>query len=91
MARSIYQVQALADIAREYLTTTYGEYLILTSTSNYDLDALEKALETGKYEASFRLFLLHPDETINYEIPQEDIILGSGNYNENYQNGQRRR
>lgn len=90
MARSIYQVQALADIAREYLTTTYGEYLILTSTSNYDLDALEKALETGKYEASFRLFLLHPDETINYEIPQEDIILGSGNYNENYQNGQRR-
>lgn len=90
MARSIYQIQALSDIARQYLTTIYGEYLILSSSSNYDLDALEKALETGKYEASFRLFLLHPDETINYEIPQEDIILGSGNYNENYQDGQRR-
>ena len=90
MARSIYQIQALADIAREYLKTVYGEYLILTSSSNYDLDGLEKALETGKYEAKFRLFVLHPDETINYEIPQEDIILGSGNYNENYQNGQRR-
>jgi hypothetical protein len=90
MARSIYQIQALADIAREYLTTVYGEYLILTSSSNYDLAGLEKALETGKYEAKFRLFVLHPDETINYEIPQSDIILGSGNYNENYQNGQRR-
>jgi len=42
MARSIYQVQALSDIAREYLKTIYGEYLILTSSSNYDLDALEK-------------------------------------------------
>ena len=90
MARSIYQIQALADIAREYLKTVYGEYLILTSSSNYDLDGLEKALETGKYEAKFRLFVLHPDETINYEILQEDIILGSDNYNENYQNGQRR-
>ena len=60
MAKSIYQIQALADIARKYLTTAYGEYLILTSTSNYDLDALEKALETGKYEASFRLFLFRP-------------------------------
>lgn len=90
MARSIYQIRALADIARKYLTTVYGEYLILTSSSNYDLAGLEKALETGKYEAKFRLFVLHPDETINYEIPQSDIILGSGNYNENYQNGQRR-
>ena len=58
MARSIYQIQALADIAREYLTTVYGEYLILTSSSNYDLAGLEKALETGKYEAKFRLFVL---------------------------------
>ena len=90
MAQSIYQIQALADIAHNYLTTAYGEYLIISSTSNYDLNALERALESGKYEARFRLFSLYPDENINYEIPQEDIINDSGNYTENYQNGQRR-
>lgn len=37
----------------------------------------------------FRLYVLFDDETINYEIPQEDIKLG-GSYSENYQNGQRR-
>jgi len=90
MAQSIYQIQALADIAHQYLTTAYGEYLIISSTSNYDLNALERALESGKYEARFRLYSLYPDENINYEIPQEDIINDSGNYTENYQNGQRR-
>lgn len=37
----------------------------------------------------FRIFALNPDETVNHEIPNEDIILG-GSYDENYQNGQRR-
>lgn len=90
MNRTIYQIQALADIAREYIKTIYGEYLILINSSNYDLEALEKILKSGKYEAKFRLFALYPDETINYEIPQEDIINDSGNYTENYQSGQRR-
>lgn len=90
MARSIYQIRALADIAREYLQTIYGEYLVLTNSSSYDLEELETILKSGKYEAKFRLFSLYSDETINYEIPQEDIISNSGNYTENYQNGQRR-
>ena len=33
--------------------------------------------------------MLYSDETINYEIPQEDIKLG-GTFDENYQDGQRR-
>lgn len=37
----------------------------------------------------FRIYVLFEDESINYEIPNEDILLG-GSYNENYQNGQRR-
>lgn len=90
MAKTIYQIQALADIAREYLTTVYGEFLVLINSSNYDLEILEEALKSGKYEAKFRLFSLYPDETINFEIPQKDIINNSGNYTENYQNGQRR-
>lgn len=90
MARSIYQIQALADIAKEYLQTMYGEYLVLSNSTNYDIEVLESILKGGKYEAKFRLILLYPDERINYEIPQEDIINDSGNYTENYQNGQRR-
>lgn len=37
----------------------------------------------------WRIYVLFPDETINYEIPQEDIKVG-GSFNENYQDGQRR-
>ncbi len=37
----------------------------------------------------FKIYVLFPDETINYEIPQEDIKLG-GSLEENYQDGQRR-
>ena len=90
MYDSIYKIQALADVSKQILTTTYGEYLILTSNSDYDLVKLQKILESGKYESAYRLFALYPDETINYEIPQKDIILNSGNYTENYQNGERR-
>lgn len=87
---SIYQVQALSDIAHNYLKTIYGEYLIVDNQTSYNLDMLSKVLKNGKYVSKFRLFSLYPDERINFEIPQEDIINNSGNYTENYQNGQRR-
>lgn len=87
---SIYEVQALADIAHNYLKTIYGEFLIVDNQTSYNLDMLSKILKNGKYVSKFRLFSLYPDERINYEIPQEDIINNSGNYTENYQNGQRR-
>lgn len=37
----------------------------------------------------FRIFVLNPDESVCYQIPNEDILAG-GSYNENYQNGSRR-
>lgn len=37
----------------------------------------------------FRIYVLYPDETINYEI-EPDYIKTGGSYSENYQNGQRR-
>ena len=37
----------------------------------------------------FRIFVLNDDETVSYQIPNEDIISG-GSYQENYQNGSRR-
>jgi hypothetical protein len=33
---------------------------------------------------------LYPDESLNYFIPLEDIVLDGVQYNENYTNGQRR-
>ena len=37
-----------------------------------------------------RLSVLYPDESLNYFIPSEDIVLDGVAYNENYTNGQRR-
>lgn len=37
----------------------------------------------------YKIYILNPDESIKFEIPQEDILL-DGSYSENYQNGQRR-
>lgn len=37
----------------------------------------------------WRIYVLYHDETINYQIPNEDILMG-GSYSENYQDGQRR-
>lgn len=83
-------VESLAEIATRSLNNYLGEYLIIGNESNYDLNKLAYILKSGKYTTRFRLFVLYPDERINYEIPQQDIINNSGNYNENYQNGQRR-
>lgn len=51
-------------------------------------DTLKYYIDNNISQPQFRIYVLYPDETINYEIPQEDIQLG-GSYNENYQNGQR--
>ena len=56
----------------------------------YSFTTITKMLKMPILKPRFRLFLLNPDETIDYEIPEKDIILNTGNYNENYQNGQRR-
>ena len=56
----------------------------------YSFSLITKMLKMPIVKPRFRLFLLNPDETIDYEIPEEDIILDSGNYDENYQSGQRR-
>jgi hypothetical protein len=37
-----------------------------------------------------RVSVLNQDESLNYFIPQEDIVLDGVQYNENYTNGQRR-
>ena len=85
-----YDTRALADTQNGIIWSQYGEILRLVDSSSVSMSYLIDVLKRPKYEARYRLFVLNPDETIDYEIPQEDIILNSGNFTENYQSGQRK-
>lgn len=54
-----------------------------------DIENLIFQINNNMISSTFRFLVLYPDETINYEIPAEDIKAG-GTWSENYQNGQRR-
>lgn len=85
-----YNIVALSDTFQPNLWTQYGEILRLVDSSTISMKYLTKILKRPIYKSRFRLFVLNPDETINHEIPEEDIIVNSGNFTENYQNGQRK-
>ena len=82
--------RALADTYSTTLWSQYGEVLRLVDSSTVSMNYLTEVLKRPNYLARYRLFVLNSDETIDYEIPQEDIIINSGNFTENYQNGQRK-
>lgn len=85
-----YSMKALADQTNNVLWSQYGEVLRLVDSSSISMSYLTDVLKRPTIKPRFRLFVLNPDETINYEIPEEDIIINSGNFTENYQNGQRK-
>ena len=59
------------------------------SNANFSLESIKSYLQGFVIQPRFRLGVLNSDETMNYYIPEDDILSG-GSYNENYQNGQRR-
>ena len=58
-------------------------------SSAFTASQILEAVKAPNIIPRYRIFVLYPDETINYEIPPEDIQSG-GSYSENYQDGQRR-
>lgn len=54
-----------------------------------NIEMLQKEVDLNLVTPRYRIYVLYPDETINYELPESCIKVG-GSYNENYQNGQRR-
>ena len=58
-------------------------------SSVFTASQILEAIKAPNIIPRYRIFVLYPDETINYEIPIEDIQSG-GSYSENYQDGQRR-
>ena len=85
-----YSLSALADTQNNILWSQYGEVLRLVDSSDISISYLTEVLNRSIYKTHFRVLVLNPDETIDYEIPQEDIIINSGNFTENYQSGQRK-
>lgn len=55
-----------------------------------DLAFFKRVLRYPNIKPKHRVFVLNFDETINYEIPQEDILNDGISYKEGYNNGQRR-
>lgn len=73
-----------------------GEVIAVDAANDYgyvngdvDFDTLRWSINENHTQPCFRIFVLHPDESISFEIPPSDIKTG-GTYEENYQNGQRR-
>lgn len=60
------------------------------NNSEYPIRILKQEIDTAAViKPRYRFHILNSDETVAYDIPEEDIVVG-GNYTENYQNGQRR-
>lgn len=55
-----------------------------------ELNFFKRILKYPNIQPRHRIFVLNSDETINYEIPQEDILKDGISYKESYNNGQRR-
>jgi hypothetical protein len=57
--------------------------------SAYTIAELQAAIGARTIRPRWRIYVLYPDETINYEIPEEDVKAG-GSWSVNYQDGERR-
>jgi len=57
---------------------------------NIDYLKVNELLKREIYNLHCKIYVLRSDETIDYEIPQEDIIIDTINFSENYNQGERR-
>ena len=86
----VYKKHILRGSDGDTLTTSDSQILRVLDKSDITIEGLEKVIKYPKVKPCFRLLVLNHDDTDNYEIPQEDILLDSGNYSEEYNQGQRR-
>ena len=55
-----------------------------------DIMKIKQILKMRMIKYDYKICILNPDDTINYEIPSSDIVYDSISYSENLQNGQRK-
>ena len=68
----------------------YSLYYLILNNSPLNLQSVIDLIQSPEINPIVRLSVLNPDETLNYIIPPEDIVLDSVSYNEKYTNAQRR-
>lgn len=80
----------------QILAELYGEILqvltedLIAEYNILDLNILRQILSQRIIQPVARISVLHDDETVDYIIPNSDIINNGISYNEGYQNGERR-
>ena len=71
---SFVDTRALADTSGNVLWSRYGEVLRLVDSTNISMSYLNDVLKRPQYRTVYRLFVLNPDETVEYEIPVDSDI-----------------
>ena len=73
-----------------YSVESVFSYISISELSKYQsIKNIKNIIDRNTIFPRFRIFVLNDDETVCYQIPNEDIIAG-GSYQENYQIGSRR-
>lgn len=78
----------LSSIAGDILC--YSLYYLVVDNQPISLQNIIDIIKSQMTQPIVRVSVLYPDESLNYFIPSEDIVLDGLSYNENYINGQRR-
>lgn len=78
----------LSTIAGDILC--YSLYYLAVDNQPISLQNIIDIIKSQMAQPMVRISVLYPDESLNYFIPPEDIVLDGVSYNENYINGQRR-
>lgn len=84
-------VSMLSDSILQLLQSNNGDILCCDSQGeNISVDRLRQILNYPIIDPIYRITVLNEDETVDYIIPNTDIVANGISYNENYSNGQRR-
>lgn len=86
MAQTVRYIGLPSGDVLSFSIASHDKYL---DVDYYEIEDVMKAIENSIFSPHTRIFVLDADETIRYQIPNEDIQTG-GSYSENYQDGQRR-
>lgn len=77
------------DVVSYSVESEFSDIAISQLTKYKSIKNIKDVIDRHTIFPRFRIFVLNDDETVCYQIPNEDIIAG-GSYQENYQNGSRR-
>jgi hypothetical protein len=87
---SYYKKKILRDNEKQILIDVFGDILYCEDKYHISIEGLISLLKSPILKPRYKISILFPDESVNYEIPLEDIPEDGISYSENYEQGQRR-